>query len=50
MGRKELESLVGKIYSMNLEVPGAVAHLYKIHRALTQGWEERVWLSADFYR
>ena len=35
MGRKELESLVGKLFSMHLAVPGAVAHLYHIQRALT---------------
>ena len=36
MGRKELERLVGKLRSMHLAVPGAVAHLYHIQRALSQ--------------
>ena len=30
MGRKELEGLVGKLHSMHLVVPRAVAHLYHI--------------------
>ena len=37
MGRKELESLVGKIRSMYLTVPGVVVHLYHLQRALAQG-------------
>ena len=34
MGWKELERLVGKLRSMHLSMPGAVAHLYHIQRAL----------------
>ena len=41
MGRKKLERLVGKIRSMHLAVPGAVAHIYHIQRALTQGGRAR---------
>ena len=37
MGRKDLELLVRKIRSMHLAVPGAVAHLFHIQRALNQG-------------
>ena len=37
MGRKDLERLVGKLRSMHLAVPGAVAHLFHIQRALNQG-------------
>ena len=49
MGRKELECLVGKIRSMHLTVTGAVAHLYHIQRALTQGEKYRAWLSTEFH-
>ena len=49
MGRKELECLVGKLCSMHLEMPGAVAHLYYIQRALTQGGKDRAWLLAEFH-
>ena len=49
MGRKERERLVGKIRSMHLTVTGAVAHLYHIQRALTQGEKYRAWLSTDFH-
>ena len=34
IARKDLERLVGKLCSMHLAVPGAVAHLYHIQRAL----------------
>ena len=37
MGRKELDRLVWKLRSMHLAVPGAVAHLYHIQHALSQG-------------
>ena len=37
MGQKDLERLVGKLFSMNLAVPGAVDHLFHIQRALNQG-------------
>ena len=50
MGRKELERLVGKLRSMQLAVPGAVAHLYHIQRALSQAGTDRAWLSRDFHR
>ena len=32
MGRKDLERLVGKLRSMHLAVPGAVAHLFYIQQ------------------
>ena len=50
MGRKELEHLVGKLCSTHRAVPGAVAHLYHIQRALTQGGKDRAWLLADFHQ
>ena len=50
MGRKELERLVGKLRFMHLAVPGAVAHLYHIQRALFQAGTDRAWLSPDFHR
>ena len=50
MGQKELERLVGKIRFMYIAVPGAVAHLYHIQRALTQGGKDRAWLLAEFHR
>ena len=34
IGRKELERMVGKLLSMHLAVPGAVAHLFYIQQAL----------------
>ena len=49
MGRKDLERLVGKLRSMHLVVPGAVPHLFCIHRALNQGRVDRVWLSLAFH-
>ena len=50
MGRKDLERLVGKLLYMHLAVPGAVAHLYHIQRALAEAGEDRAWLSPDFHR
>ena len=50
MGRKDLERFVGKIRSIHLVVPGAVAHLYHIQCALSQAGTDRAWLSSDFYR
>ena len=50
MGRKDLEHLVGKLCSMHLAVPGAVAHLYHIKRALDQAGVDRAWLYPDFHR
>ena len=50
MGRKELERLFGKFRSMNLAVPGAVAHLFHIQRALNQGGVDQVWISPPFHR
>ena len=41
MGRKELERMVGKLRSVHHAVPGAVAHLYHIHRALAQAEMDR---------
>ena len=49
-GRKKLECLVGKLRSMHLAVPGAVAHLFHIQGALNQGGVDRAWLSPDFHR
>ena len=37
MGRKELERMMGKLHSVHHAVPGAVAHLYHVQRALSQG-------------
>ena len=50
MGRKDLERLVGKLRSMHLAVPGVVAHLFHIQRALNQGGVDRAWLSPEFHR
>ena len=50
MGRKELERLAGKLRSMHLAVPGAVAHLYHIQRALSQAGTDWAWLSPGFHR
>ena len=50
MGQKELERLVGKIRFMYIAVPGAVAHIYHIQRAITQGGKDRAWLLAEFHR
>ena len=47
MGRKELERLVGKLCSIRLAVPRAVAHIYS---ALTKGGKYRAWLLADLHR
>ena len=50
LGKKELERLVGKLRSMHLAVPGAVAHLYHIQCVLSQAGTDRAWLSPDFHR
>ena len=50
MGQKELENFVGKLRSIHLAVPGAVAHLYHIQCALTQGVKDRYWILADFHQ
>ena len=50
MGRKDLERLVWKLQYMHLAVPGAVAHLYHIQRALSQVGTNRAWISPDFHR
>ena len=49
MVRKGLERLVGKLRSMHLAVPGVVAHLFHIQRALNQRGVDRVWLSPAFH-
>ena len=36
MVRKDIERLVGKLLSMHIAVPGAVAHFYHIQGTLTQ--------------
>ena len=41
MVRKDIERLSGKLRSMHLAVPGAVAHLFHIQRALNQRRVER---------
>ena len=46
---KDLEHLVGKLCSTHLAVPGAVAHLFHIQRALNQGGVDQAWLSPDFH-
>ena len=35
---------------MHLAVPGAVAHIFRIQRALNQGGVDRVWISPAFRR
>ena len=50
MGRKDLERLVEKLRSMHLAVPGAVAHLFHVQRALNQGGVDQAWLSPEFHR
>ena len=37
MGQNYIERLVSKLRSMHVAVPGAVAHLYHIERALARG-------------
>ena len=49
MCRKDLERLLGKLHSMHLAVPGAVAHLYYIQHALSQAETDRAWLSPAFH-
>ena len=50
IGQKDQERLVGKIRSMHLAVPGVVAHLFHIQRALNQGRVDQVRLSLAFHR
>ena len=49
MGRKDMERLVGKLRCIHLAVPGAVAHLFHVQRALNQGGVDQAWLSPDFH-
>ena len=49
MERKDLERLVGKLCSIYLTMPGAVAHLFHIQRMLNQGGVDRSWLSTAFH-
>ena len=49
MGQKDLERLVEKLCYMHLAVPGAVAHLFHIYRALNQGGVYWAWLSPAFH-
>ena len=49
MVRKDLERLVGKLCSIYLTMPGAVAHLFHIQRTLNQGGVDRAWLSTAFH-
>ena len=50
MGCKDLERLVGKLRSMHLVVPGAVAHLFHIQRVLNQEAVDRAWIFLAFHR
>ena len=50
MGRKDIECLVGKICSMHLVVPGSVAHMFHIQRAMTQKVVDQAWLLPSFHR
>ena len=50
IGQKELERLAGKLLSVHLVVPGVIAHLYHIQRAMTQGGEDRAWLLPYFHQ
>ena len=49
MGRKDLERLMGKLRSMHLAVPEAVAHIFHIQCALIQGGADWAWLSPAFH-
>ena len=49
MCRNDLDRLSGNLFSVHLAVPGAVAHLYHIQRALAQAGAERAWLSPEFH-
>ena len=49
MVQKDLERLVCKLRSMHLVVPGEVAHLFHIQRALNQGGVDQAWLSLAFH-
>ena len=40
---------MGKLHSMHLTVPGAVAHLYYIQCTFTQGGKYRAWLLVYFH-
>ena len=50
IGQKDLKRLVRKLSSIHLAVPGAVAHLFHIQRALNQGVVDWVWLSPALHR
>ena len=41
---------MGKLHSMHLTVPGAVAHIYRVQRALDQGGVDQAWLFLAFHR
>ena len=45
MVQKDLERLFGKLCSMHIAVPGVLAHLFHIQRALNQGGVDRAWIS-----
>ena len=49
MGRTDLEHLVGKLRSMHLAVPEAVAHIFHIQCALNQGGVDQARLSPAFH-
>ena len=49
MGRKEIERLVGKLRFMHLATNGAVANIYHLQQALSQGGVDRAWLSPEFH-
>ena len=46
IGQKDLEQFC----SMLLALPGVIAHLYHIQRAMTQGGEDRAWLLPYFHQ
>ena len=52
MVQKELEQLMGKLRSIHIAVPVAVAHLYHIQSALFLGvgGVDRAWLSPEFHQ
>ena len=49
MERKELERLAEKLRSIHLALPGVVAHLYHLQRALAQGGLDWAWLFPKFH-
>ena len=50
MGGKDLERLVGKLFSIYLAVLGAISHIYHLQRALAQAGADRAWMYPEFHR